>query len=348
MENLKNRITKFDNTKAFLMLLVVFGHGLTSFINSPEVRWITLWYYSFHMPLFVFLTGLFAKKAVSRDTLDMRKIISFGLLGMFIKTATYLTNLACGKNPDFTLLEENGAAWYIFVMAVHMIISHGVRKMTGWKVLLTSIAIALAAGYVPDIGNVFVLSRIITFFPIFYLGVITDKEKLLKLVNKPVVRVLSALVFIGITVGSFFVIENIYSLRYVFTGNNPYYEFGSDWEPFGALLRLFCYLISFVMGFCVLSLIPNKRVPLLTFCGSRTLSVYALHRPVQIAMECLFLGSLLKTMEPVYIMLVTMGVSVVLTYVLSLKPFTYVLYPFTSWDKFFSPLIRWYRKPEHK
>lgn len=348
MSDSKNRIMKFDNTKAFLMLIVVFGHGLTPFLGSQGVNWATLWLYCFHMPLFVFLTGLFAKKAVSKETLDFRKIVSFALLGMFIKVATHLTLLACGKNPKFTLLEENGVAWYIFVMAVHMIIAHTVRRLTPWKVFLTSVVIALLAGYVDDIGNVFVLSRIITFFPAFYLGVIADKEKLASFVNKPFVRVISAIVFIGFTIGLYFVIEKAYPLRYVFTGNNPYYEFGEEWEPVGALLRLVCYIISLVLGLCVLSLSPNKKIPLFTFWGSRTLSVYALHRPVQIVLESMFFVSAVGSMQPRCILLIVMGVSVVFTFVLSLKPFGYVLYPFTNWDKFFSPLIRWFRKPEYK
>lgn len=342
------RIAKFDNTKAFLILVVVFGHGLTPFLSSQGVRWATLWLYSFHMPLFVFLSGLFAKRTVNTTPLDFRKIISFGLLGMFIKTATYLTLLICGKSPEFNLLEENGAAWYIFVMAVHMILAHSLRKLTPWKVLLTSVIIALLAGYIDDIGNVFVLSRVITFFPAFYLGVVTDKEKLLKLVNKPIVRILSVTVFIAFTVCLYFVIEKVYSLRYVLTGNNPYYEFGKDWEPFGALLRLGCYLMSFVLGFCILSFIPNRRIPLLTFCGGRTLTVYALHRPVQLIMESVFLYNLIGDLQPRFILIIVMGISVLFTLVLSLKPFEYILYPCTKWEKFFSPVIRFFRKPEYK
>lgn len=348
MAESKSRILKFDNTKAFLMLIVVFGHGLTPFLGSQGVNWATLWLYSFHMPLFVFLTGLFAKKAVSKEKLDFRKIVSFALLGMFIKVATHLTLVACGKNPKFNLLEENGVAWYIFVMAVHMIISHAVRKLTPWKVLLTSVVIALLAGYVDDIGNVFVLSRIITFFPAFYLGVIADREKLTNFVNKPLVRVASALFFVSFTVGIYFVIDKVYPLRYVLTGNNPYCEFGAQGKAFGALLRLGCYVLSLMMGLAVISLSPNRKIPFFTFCGSRTLSVYALHRPVQLVMETLFLTSAIGSMQPRYILALVMGISVLLTFLLSLRPFEYVLYPFTAWDKFFSSLIRWFRKPEFK
>ncbi len=339
-----SRTAKFDNAKAFLILCVVFGHGLNQSLSYPTVKWAHLWLYSFHMPAFIFLGGLFAKRSVNTSPFNFKKVFSYFLLGMFIKSTIYLTGYFCGRNPKFNLFSENGVAWYIFVMAAHLVIAHVLRNLNHKKVLCTSVLLALLVGYADQIGNTMVFSRIIVFFPVFYLGYITDKDKLLNILNKPAVRILSLLFLVGFTVGLYFVITKVYSLRYVFTGNNPYYEFGEYWEPFGALLRLGCYGISALISFCVLAVMPNKKVPLMTHTGGNTLQIYALHRQIQLIIDALFLRELLSGAQPKYILVVTMLISIALTLALSPKAVSYVLYPCTNPEKFFSPVIRWFRK----
>ncbi len=340
----KPRTAKFDNAKAFLILCVVFGHGLTPFLAQSGVKWAALWLYSFHMPAFIFLGGLFAKRTVKTSPFDFGKVFSYVLLGFFIKGTTYLTNLCLGKDPKFNLFEENGVAWYIFAMAAHLMIAHAVRNFNHRKVLDASIVLALVAGYADQIGNTLVLSRIIVFFPVFYLGYITDKDKLLKIINKTAVRIVSLVFLVAFTVGLYFIIDKVYPLRYVLSGNNPFYEFGADWKPYGPLLRLGCYALSAVVSFSVLAIMPNKRVPLLTYTGGNTLQVYALHRQLQLIMEYTFLREALKGSQPRFILPIIMLISIVLTLVLSPKAVSYVLYPCTNPERFFSPVIRWFRK----
>lgn len=339
-----SRTAKFDNAKAFLILIVVFGHALTPFLAHTAVKWAGLWLYTFHMPLFIFLGGLFSKRTVNTSPFDFGKVFSYILLGLFIKISTHITFLLCGKNPKFNLLEENGVAWYIFALAAHLLIAHALRKLNHRKVLYFSIMLALLVGYIDSIGNTMVLSRIIVFFPVFYLGYITDKDKLLKLTNKPVVKIISLIFFVGVTIALYFIINKVYSLRYVFTGNNPYYEFGADWKAYGPLLRLACYGISAVISFCVLSIMPNKRLPLLTYTGENTLQIYALHRQIQLIMEYAFLKEMLTPLEPRYILLIVFLISCLLSLTLSAKVLRFILYPCTNWRKFFSPVIRWFKK----
>lgn len=52
------RIYKFDNLKAVLIFLVVFGHFL-ELVEGHELLYLVI--YSFHMPLFMFLSGYFAR-----------------------------------------------------------------------------------------------------------------------------------------------------------------------------------------------------------------------------------------------------------------------------------------------
>jgi len=57
----KERIYLFDNMKALLILFVVFGHALEALLKDYHAEFLYLLIYSFHMPLFAFCSGFFAK-----------------------------------------------------------------------------------------------------------------------------------------------------------------------------------------------------------------------------------------------------------------------------------------------
>lgn len=67
-----SRIDWVDTAKGIGIFLVVFGHtlrGLTSrsiLPGTPQVETLDRWIYSFHMPLFFLLAGLFAARSVSK------------------------------------------------------------------------------------------------------------------------------------------------------------------------------------------------------------------------------------------------------------------------------------------
>lgn len=57
------RIYKWDNLKCFLIVMVVIGHFVNQYAPiSNTMKSLSLFIYSFHMPLFIFLSGLLQKK----------------------------------------------------------------------------------------------------------------------------------------------------------------------------------------------------------------------------------------------------------------------------------------------
>lgn len=69
-----------------------------------------------------------------------------------------------------------------------------------------------------------------------------------------------------------------------------YYRFHPEQNPAafpGALaaqlwlIRLAWFLVSGLMSFALLALMPNRQIPLLTTIGQRTLQIYILHRPIR-------------------------------------------------------------------
>ncbi len=65
---MKERIYQFDNAKAILIFLVVIGHMTSDYVSdSYMVRSVTLWIYLFHMPAFIFLSGLVHKRYITKE-----------------------------------------------------------------------------------------------------------------------------------------------------------------------------------------------------------------------------------------------------------------------------------------
>ncbi|MGT2357153.1 acyltransferase family protein [Staphylococcus aureus] len=72
MTSLKERDYFFDNARAILILLVVFGHMLQPYTSGDKyLSALYLVIYSFHMPTFLFISGYFAKNI--RETILFRK-----------------------------------------------------------------------------------------------------------------------------------------------------------------------------------------------------------------------------------------------------------------------------------
>lgn len=345
MNTLKARVAKWDNAKAILIFLVVFGHAITPFISEGEViRSVFLWITAFHMPLFMFLTGLFSKSFVNAPKFNYMKIASYVLLYFFMKLTVYLTLGIVRSWGHFRWTSEGGVPWYIFVTAVFMTLTYLIKRFNHKKVLVVAFVLALAVGFIKEIGDTFMLSRIFVYYPYFFLGYMLDRDKLLSFTSKISVRICS-LVFLAVfTFAVFYLGDSIFSIRYVLTGNNPYSEFGADWAPFGVLLRIGCYIVSSMVSLSVLSIVPIRKVPVLTKVGSKTLTVYALHRQAQYAFQYTFMVPLMAVLPQNMILPAFFGISLVLTFVLSLKPFDYILYPCTKCEKWLNPVVNWFKK----
>ncbi len=345
MRNFQSRVAKWDNTKAFLMILVVLGHAIAAFIDQSQILSnIYLWLTVFHMPLFMFLTGLFSKGFVEAPRFNVNKIISYVLVFYFIKITIHLTLYFCRGKGNFSFLTEKGTPWYIFATAVFMSVTYVIKRFNAKKILLISFALSLMVGYVSEIGDVLTLSKLFTFYPYFFLGYMLDRENVMGFVNKKGVRFAGLAVLVVYTIGIFMIGDKLLSLRYVFSGNNPYIEFGAEWYPFGALLRLGCYILSIIIGFAVLSVMPNKRIPVFTNIGAKTLTVYSLHRQLLYVLHYTVLIPLIAQVSDLCMVLILITGSVLIAVVLSLKPFEYILYPCIKCNKWLNPLIRWLKK----
>ena len=275
------RDPRWDNAKFLLILLVVLGHAVERATELyPLDRSLFLFIYSFHMPAFLFISGLFSKRTVDADRYNWKKLLPFVVvclvLGAYRDWSIWL------RNPDhgFSFYDQNKISWFMLALFADYSIAWLLRKVPPKIVFPASIAVGLVIGYVPFISEGFALSRIIVFFPFFYAGYMLDKNRFAKVLNRTPVRVTGAFLFVLWFVLCIVLEEKVYLLRRLFTGQNNYDEIPDALGPAEFLYRLLAYAISALAIFAFFTLVPRLPIRNFTRLGSRTLSVYFWHLPV--------------------------------------------------------------------
>ena len=100
----------------------------------------------------------------------------------------------------------------------------------------------------------------------------------------------------------------------IFRGNHGYKLCGLT-DPEGIILRLLMYLVSFILIYTLLALLPDIKLPL-TYVGRHTMGIYFFHYPIMIIMNGLYILQI-PEMNNVWALL---GVSLVFVLVLGSLP----------------------------
>lgn len=270
---MKERIAWWDNIRFILITLVVVGHFADKFTAQSDVfKGFFLFIYTFHMPLFVLITGRLHSNRRITD-----KCLFYVGVGFLLKTVLFLCHKALGGTPTFSLLSDADLPWYLFATVAHILITYLLREQNKWFVLWLSILIACFAGFDPTVGDTLYLSRTIVFFPFYWFGTMLDTEDLLRWKRKTWIAVLSASLVAAWGILCLVFTDDLYILRHLLTGRNPY---AVSIIPYAPWVRVFCYTLSLVVSLSVMMLIPTGQIPAITVMGSRSLHVYFWHWPV--------------------------------------------------------------------
>lgn len=249
--------------------------------QSHAYRSIFLFIYAFHMPLFLFVSGLF-----HREDRIIQKCIFYVTVGFSQKMLFFVTNVLLGNQPNFVLLGDNGIPWFMFVLAIYTALTYALRNANKKYILLFFIALGCFVGYDTSIGDYLYLSRGIIFYPAYLLGTMIKQEKIIEVKEKHKSLAAAAIAVLLFWAYLCYVKQdNLYVLRPLFTGRNP---FGEDLYPYGALVRLLCYAITFFVGAAILFVVPSKKILGMSGMGSHSVDVYFWHWPVWLLLNHFF------------------------------------------------------------
>ena len=267
MENYRDR--RADNLKVLLIFLVVLGHLIEPFKNMNNLY---LLIYSFHMPVFVYISGYFAKG-------NKKSIIKPTIIYLISQTIYFLVYRYILKdNIKFTYLRPIWILWYIFCIVIWNIIVAIIKNIKFSKTacyIIVGIAFlcSILCGFLNNIGYDFSLSRLITFFPFFMLGYFTKNFdlKLLKIdsekENKIKVIVFTLIMLVCI---AYFLTIPVLNRNW-FYGSYSYKSGG-----YSFIFRIALNIFDICAIFFLTNFTPDKNYKI-TVLGSKTLYIYLLH-----------------------------------------------------------------------
>lgn len=235
------RLHKFDTMKGLLIILVVLGHFFESVYPSTPLSMISnVWIYSWHMPLFMYIAGRFAKTNYTR--------------------AIYMLLI-------FALCQ----GWFMFALGAYLLLMPLWKCVTSrkWQCILViaTVAFALIGGYLPEPIKPSVLIRTYAFLPYFLAGYY-------QLGNwTPSKKRNAILAFIGMTFVSL-----VFAILY-HGDNAPFYLCTVYAQPHHILTRILVYLLGFGWIRVLDGFVTNKCVPIITKLGQSTMWLYVLHLP---------------------------------------------------------------------
>ena len=275
----------YDNLKFVLIVLVVIGH-LSGPLreHDPMLKAFWQWIYLFHMPAFIFVSGVFSKRLYTKERgLRVNVIAFYILMGVLLFTALWAWGHLYNYYPVFDLLNMGAIPWYFYAMAAFGCLLPIVSKIRGgWKAVVPlSVALAVGAGFIDRFDDFLALGRIFTYAPFYFAGYFTsisgyaDWLKNARKARWPVILALACMV--GLFVFMAFGPKGIPSVMSgMATGHNPYSHYPKYPMEMLAGLRLASLAIAAVM-IVSLSLIVPQRKCAMSGLGSRTLQVYVFH-----------------------------------------------------------------------
>lgn len=271
------RIALFDNIKGVLIALVVFGHMMHPVHNdNPALSAVFDVIYLFHMPMFVLVSGLFAKSAYRGGRLNVDRVISFLVLGVAFQLALLLVNGA--PVTLIKLLRFPSAPWYLIAMAWWSAATPLLSKLGARRGLAVSLVLAMLVGFVELEQGFLAISRTLAFLPWFALGYYLKPDDLLRLRES---RILKGAVALAEAIACLRVLDaDAYQAFLPMAyGDNPY-----EGNPLaGIATRAVAMLVALIFSLAMLKLVPARRCRLTTL-GQRTLQVYLLHRLIRAAL----------------------------------------------------------------
>ena len=277
------------------------------------------------MPLFIFISGYFAKRA------SVKKALNFLLLYLIFQPIFRGFYYVLYPNSPFKLNLDVPYfhLWYLVSMAGWYFFAVGVRKLQlsdRIKIILSGafFAFGIASKYLsgPIVTIVdhidpkfysYTLSyqRTLSFLPFFLAGLILTEDNMKKLQNTIKLKKLTPILGI-VSVYTYFILADHTNLEKVLKGSYGIEELKGTISHI-SLQIIIGYLVAIAMSFLLLNLIGNKK-SFLTRLGDHSLPIYLFHAFFVMIVKKI---SLFKEIPPVILLSILFLISMSIVWLLS-------------------------------
>lgn len=311
----KERDYFFDNLRAIFIFLVVFGHFIGPLGQVFEIKFLYRYLYIFHMAGMLFISGFFFKKSVEDGKLVKNKIFNYILLYCVFQALFTIIN-----QSRFGLFQAQMGLWYIQLLIYYSLLMPVITRIKPSVCILGSIAFGLLVGLDKSAGHVASLSRALVFMPFFLIGFYMKKEYIQKLFKKEFVVIgLIALIVIGAIL--YMNLNELPQLLNMSSGKLSYAAMKMDSFE-GVSYRLSWYLATAIIIIFVMMVTPRFKC-FFSSVGQKTLQIFILHLIAVVILRKTPLYTFLLNFDDWIVVTISLVASAVLTYILSLKIFSY-------------------------
>lgn len=270
------RLAYWDNIKMLLIFLVVLGHAIAYTQWAADTSLLCLYncIFSFHMPVFVFISGYFSKRITCPRKKNI-EILLYPYLVFQVLNVFYVRYIE--HNPAswnlFIPLHQN---WYIMALFIWRLIIPYFQYVNKWIGISIALGLSLIFSKYQVPGNLFALNYVFVFLPFFVLGYYIDEDiqRIEKRIVNVCVLIAAFVLFAAIIVGTYhstnlgLTITQAFKPPYICTS---YISYGLRFMGFGLSFMLI-YLMFAMKG-----KLETNNANRLDFSGGGTILVYLAH-----------------------------------------------------------------------
>lgn len=266
--------TFFLNLRFMLIITVFAGNAIEPLISNMNVmHGLYMWIFSFHMPLFVLVTGYFAKQSLNGSAgrkvllqLSMQYLIFQSLYSALDASLFHVNGIHHSVFAPYLLL------WFLASHACWRLLMLGMGKWSPAAQITFAITAGVAVGYIQVDGVWFSLSRTFVYLPYFVIGYHFSFGTFTNLYRKYIKTIAAATSFLILAVLAVWGPDIPLGWLY---GNMTYMQLGAG-EWYAGVYRLALYAVQTVASLAFMGLVPYG-ISVMTDWGRRTLYVFLLH-----------------------------------------------------------------------
>jgi len=333
----KRRVPIWDNARWIAITLMVMGHAILKLIAESDVAYeVYLFIYAFHVPLFVAVSGYFAKSGPPGTRQLHRLLTDIVFPYLIFETIWTLVRWLLGGNFWLDYATASWTLWFLIALAIWRITLPYLVLLR--YPLLISILISVGAGYIESLDSTFTLTRTLGLLPFFVFGWHLRQRQLtgrwLALSQRVVWRWrASALaLFTAVAVVIVLSIDRLRELkvRRFLLYDESYGTIGYD-QVWAGVIRLCFILLAFGLIVAFLVLVPRRRT-WFSKLGAATMYIYLLHSFVLFPFRE---SGVLDGPQPAWVLpamiLLSVGISVLLSQGVVRRVFRPLVEPRARW-----------------
>ncbi|EIT84223.1 acyltransferase [Fictibacillus macauensis ZFHKF-1] len=284
MRTVNSKDLKISNMKGLLIFLVVFGHLIEVYKSTYYNVFVFI--YSFHMPLFILISGYLAKNVKGKKILNL--LLLYVVFQAFFNFLVYVIGVE--KTLQWGYEKPQFHLWYIVSLCVWYALAYGLKRISHALLVVAVVScvvlVAVASRYYahdvvsmlktvdPEMST-YTLSyqRTLSFAPFFLVGFFITRERLQRLYVS--FHRVGYITCGAVIVWLLLYIQKNPHLEQLFRGSYGAHRFMGHGD--GYLEKMFLhYGVAFLLSWLLLKSVTSRRSWLTTW-GDHSLTIFLFH-----------------------------------------------------------------------